>query len=70
MKYQHHVVVEAPVDRVFDYMDDVTREKEWQPGTSAHTATAMAMQPSRVTFTPLTALHTTACFPCQASKPA
>lgn len=32
MKYQHHVVVNAPVDRVFNYMDDVAREKEWQPG--------------------------------------
>lgn len=32
MKYQHHVVVNAPVDRVFSYMDDVAREKEWQPG--------------------------------------
>lgn len=32
MKYQHHVVVNAPVDRVFNYMDDVSREKEWQPG--------------------------------------
>ena len=32
MKYQHTVVVNAPVDRVFAYMDDVAREKEWQPG--------------------------------------
>jgi carbon monoxide dehydrogenase subunit G len=32
LKYQHHVVVDAPVERVFNYMDDVAREKEWQPG--------------------------------------
>jgi len=32
LKYQHHVVVDAPVNRVFAYMDDVAREKEWQPG--------------------------------------
>ena len=32
MKYQHSVVVNAPVDQVFAYMDDVAREKEWQPG--------------------------------------
>jgi len=32
LKYQHDVVVNAPVHRVFSYMDDVAREKEWQPG--------------------------------------
>jgi carbon monoxide dehydrogenase subunit G len=32
VKYQHAVVIASPVSRVFAYMDDVTREREWQPG--------------------------------------
>jgi carbon monoxide dehydrogenase subunit G len=32
MKYQHQVVIHSPVSQVFAYMDDVEREKEWQPG--------------------------------------
>ena len=31
MHYQHRVIIDAPLSRVFAYMDDVTREKEWQP---------------------------------------
>jgi carbon monoxide dehydrogenase subunit G len=31
MKYQHQVVIDSPVTRVFAYMDDVDREREWQP---------------------------------------
>lgn len=32
MEYQHQVVIDCPVSRIFAYMDDVHREKEWQPG--------------------------------------
>lgn len=32
MEYQHQVVIDSPVASVFAYMDDVYREKEWQPG--------------------------------------
>jgi carbon monoxide dehydrogenase subunit G len=32
VKYQHQVVIASPVSRVFAYMDDVSREREWQPG--------------------------------------
>ena len=32
MKYRHQVQVDCPVSEVFAYMDDVEREKEWQPG--------------------------------------
>lgn len=32
MRYEHHVVIASPVARVFAYMDDVDREREWQPG--------------------------------------
>ena len=32
MRYQHQVVIATPVSLVFAYMDDVTREREWQPG--------------------------------------
>lgn len=37
MRYEHHVVIASPVPTVFEYMDDVSREPEWQPGiTEAH----------------------------------
>ncbi len=32
MRYQHQVQINSPVARVFEYMDDVSREPEWQPG--------------------------------------
>ena len=32
MRYQHQVQIDSPVSRVFEYMDDVAREPEWQPG--------------------------------------
>jgi len=32
MEYRHQVVIACPVSRVFAFMDDVTREREWQPG--------------------------------------
>jgi carbon monoxide dehydrogenase subunit G len=32
MRSEHEVFIRCPVERVFSYMDDVTREKEWQPG--------------------------------------
>lgn len=32
MKFEHQVVIQRPVADVFAYMDDVSREKEWQPG--------------------------------------
>ena len=31
MQFQHQVVIESAVSRVFSYMDDVSREPEWQP---------------------------------------
>jgi carbon monoxide dehydrogenase subunit G len=32
VKYRHQVVIGRSVPDVFAYMDDVEREKEWQPG--------------------------------------
>lgn len=32
MRFEHQVVIRRPVSDVFAYMDDVTREREWQPG--------------------------------------
>ena len=32
MRFEHQVVIGRPVSEVFAYMDDVTREREWQPG--------------------------------------
>ena len=31
MRYQEEVVISSPISRVFEYMDDVSREPEWQP---------------------------------------
>jgi carbon monoxide dehydrogenase subunit G len=31
VQYEHQVVIASPVSRVFAYMDDVSREREWQP---------------------------------------
>ena len=31
MQYEHQVSVDRPVAEVFAYMDDVSREHEWQP---------------------------------------
>ena len=31
MKQEHQVEISSPVSRVFAYMDDVSREREWQP---------------------------------------
>ena len=32
MRFQHEIVIHRPVSDVFTYMDDVSREREWQPG--------------------------------------
>lgn len=32
MQYERQVLIASPVSRVFSYMDDVAREREWQPG--------------------------------------
>lgn len=32
MRFQHEILIQRPVPEVFAYMDDVSREKEWQPG--------------------------------------
>ena len=32
MRYRHQVTIGSPVSEVFSYMDDVEREREWQPG--------------------------------------
>ena len=31
MQYDAQIVISCPVSRAFEYMDDVAREKEWQP---------------------------------------
>ncbi len=31
MRYQEQIVISSPVATVFEYMDDVAREPEWQP---------------------------------------
>jgi hypothetical protein len=31
VRYQHSVLIDAPLPLVFAYMDDVSREHEWQP---------------------------------------
>ena len=31
MQFEHQVVIASPISRVFTYMDDVSREREWQP---------------------------------------
>ena len=32
MRFQHEIIIRRPVHEVFSYMDDVSREREWQPG--------------------------------------
>lgn len=32
MRFHHETLVRRPVSEVFAYMDDVSREREWQPG--------------------------------------
>jgi len=32
MRFEHEVIIQRPIADVFTYMDDVSREKEWQPG--------------------------------------
>lgn len=32
MRFQHEIVIQRTVSDVFAYMDDVSREREWQPG--------------------------------------
>ena len=32
MRFEHQVTILRPLPEVFSYMDDVTREHEWQPG--------------------------------------
>jgi carbon monoxide dehydrogenase subunit G len=32
MRYFHEIVIQRPISDVFAYMDDVSREREWQPG--------------------------------------
>ena len=34
MRFEHQIVIGRPVSVVFAYMDDVSREGEWQPGIS------------------------------------
>ena len=31
MNYENQVYIERPISAVFEYMDDVSREREWQP---------------------------------------
>ena len=31
MRHQHQITIHRPISEVFQYMDDVTREREWQP---------------------------------------
>jgi len=31
VQFEHQVVIASPISRVFTYMDDVSREREWQP---------------------------------------
>jgi carbon monoxide dehydrogenase subunit G len=31
IKHQHQILINRPVEEVFRYMDDVSREHEWQP---------------------------------------
>ena len=31
LKYEESVVIQCPVEQVFDYMQDIHREHEWQP---------------------------------------
>jgi carbon monoxide dehydrogenase subunit G len=31
LRYEHSVVIDRPLPLVFEYMDDVDRESEWQP---------------------------------------
>ncbi|MGW8267297.1 MAG: SRPBCC family protein [Longimicrobiales bacterium] len=32
MRFEHEILIQRPVSEVFAYMDDVSREGEWQPG--------------------------------------
>ena len=32
MKFEHQAVIQRSIPDVFRYMDDVSREREWQPG--------------------------------------
>jgi carbon monoxide dehydrogenase subunit G len=32
VRFEHQIFIERPVSVVFAYMDDVSREREWQPG--------------------------------------
>ena len=32
MRFHHEIVIQRAVSDVFTYMDDVSREREWQPG--------------------------------------
>jgi carbon monoxide dehydrogenase subunit G len=34
VRFEHQIVIGCPVSVVFAYMDDVSREGEWQPGIS------------------------------------
>jgi uncharacterized membrane protein len=31
LRYESSIVIDRPVDEVFDYMQDIDREREWQP---------------------------------------
>ncbi|MGD2217692.1 MAG: SRPBCC family protein [Gemmatimonadales bacterium] len=31
LRYESTIVIDRPVDEVFDYMQDIDREREWQP---------------------------------------
>lgn len=32
MRFEHQITIRSPLAEVFSYMDDVSREHEWQPG--------------------------------------
>lgn len=32
MRFEHEIIIQRPIADVFSYMDDVSREREWQPG--------------------------------------
>jgi uncharacterized membrane protein len=31
LRYESSIIIDCPVDRVFEYMQDIDREREWQP---------------------------------------
>jgi uncharacterized protein YndB with AHSA1/START domain len=31
LRYESSIIIDCPVDKVFEYMQDIDREREWQP---------------------------------------